>query len=124
MKTEPLLKKVLIAEDRPELQDIFIKSFDRRHFIVRVAVDGIDLMERLQPQLPDVLILDINMRGVSSFNVLRYVRQKQKAETPKVILVAGRSMALKSQNPNYGDLFLLRPVNVLDLAILAQGLMP
>jgi chemosensory pili system protein ChpA (sensor histidine kinase/response regulator) len=118
------LKKVLIVDDNPDLRAIFARTFDRRHFLVEVAVDGVDAIERLQTELPDVLILDVNMPRLSGFDVLRYVRQNQKTKDIKVVVVTGNCMAIQAPEAEYADLLLVKPVDITELVTLAQRLIP
>ena len=116
------LKKVLIVDDNPDLRFIFARTFDRRHFSVHVAVDGVEAIESLQAELPDVLILDVNMPRLSGFDVLRYVRQNQRTKDVKVVLVTGNCMAIQEPEAKYADLLLIKPVNIDDLVTLARRL--
>ncbi len=120
----PPLKKVLIVDDNPDLRVIFARSFDQRYFSVHVAVDGVEAIEYLQNELPDVLILDVNMPKLSGFDVLRYVRKNQRTKDVKVVIVTGNCMAIQAPEAEYADLLLIKPVNIDDLITLAQRLIP
>jgi CheY-like chemotaxis protein len=118
------LKKVLIVEDNPDLRFIFARTFDRRHFSVHVAVDGVEAIESLQAELPDILILDVNMPRLSGFDVLRYVRSNPRTRNIKVVMVTGNAMAMQSPEAEEADLLLIKPINIADLITLAQRLLP
>jgi two-component system cell cycle response regulator DivK len=123
-ETPVLLKKVLIAEDNPDLREIFARTFHHYHFSVEVAEDGIETIESLKLELPDVLILDVNMPRLSGFDVLRYVRQNQRTKDIKVVVVTGNCMAMQAPEAEYADLLLVKPVSIKDLVTLAQRLTP
>ncbi len=116
------LKKVLIAEDNVDLRAIFARAFDKSHFLVNVAVDGAEAIEYLQHELPDVLILDINMPNVSGLEVLRYVRENQQTKDIKVVVVTGNVMAMQAPEAEYADLLLIKPVDISDLVLLSERL--
>jgi CheY-like chemotaxis protein len=118
------LKKVLIVDDNPDLRVIFARTFDRRHFSVHVAVDGVEAIESMEKELPDVLILDLNMPRMSGFEVLKFVRQNQKTKDIKVVIVTGNAMAMRAPETEHADLLLVKPVNIGDLITLAQRLVP
>lgn len=117
-------KKVLVVDDNPDLRAIFARAFDRRHFAVQVAVDGGEAIEHLKTELPDVLILDLNMPKVSGFDVLNYVRQNQDTKDVKVIIVTGNCMAMQAPEAEFADLLLIKPVSIIDLITFAQRLIP
>ncbi|MBZ0284508.1 MAG: response regulator [Anaerolineae bacterium] len=118
------LKKVLVVDDNPDLRAIFARTFDRRHFLVEVAVDGVDAIEHLKTELPDVLILDLNMPRLSGFDVLRYVRENQRTKDVKVIIVTGNCIAMQAPEVEFADLLLIKPVSIVDLMTFAQRLIP
>lgn len=117
-------RTVLIAEDNLDLRNIFAKTFERIHFAVRLAEDGIEAIESLKADPPDILILDINMPRVSGLEVLRFVRENPATKAIKVVLVTGNGMAMQSPEAEYADLVLIKPVYIADLMTLAKRLMP
>ncbi len=118
------LKKVLIVDDNPDLRVIFARTFDRHHFSVHLAADGVEALASLEAELPDVLILDLNMPRMSGFEVLKYVRQNQKTKDVKIVIVTGNYMAMRAPETEQADLLLVKPVNIADLITLAQRLVP
>lgn len=118
------LKKVLIVDDNPDLRVIFARTFDRKHFAVQVATDGVQAIESLKTDLPDILILDINMPRLNGFEVLKFVRQNQRTKDIKVVVVTGNYMAMQAPEAEYADLLLIKPVDIADLITLTQRLVP
>jgi len=115
-------KKVLIAEDNRDLRDIFSHTFNPRHFSVKVAVDGREALKQLEEELPDILILDVNMPYMTGLEVLTRVRQDPRMKHMKVIVVTGNTMATHAPEAELADLFLVKPVNIVDLMTFAQRL--
>ena len=109
------MKTVLIAEDNPDLRDIFSRTFDKRHFNVRVAEDGQAAIDSLMEEIPDVVVLDINMPKLSGFDVLSHIRRHKETKDVKVIVVTGNALAMQDQKAQFADLFLVKPVSISDL---------
>jgi CheY-like chemotaxis protein len=103
------LKKVLIVDDNPDLRTIFARSFDHRHFAVTIAADGIEAIERLEEEQPDILILDINMPRLSGFDVLRHLRENKRALEMKIVVVTGNTMTITAPQADLADLLLVKP---------------
>ncbi len=114
--------KVLIAEDNPDLRAIFACTFDRRQFALASAADGVEAVEHLKQDVPDILILDINMPRMSGYDVLTFVRNNQHTRNMKVIVVTGNNTVLQAPEAEYADLILIKPVNISDLITFAQRL--
>lgn len=119
-----MTKNILIVEDNPDLQQIFTWVFHRnQHFEVRTAMDGLEAVESIKELMPDVIILDINMPGISGLEVLAYVRNHQGDKAVKVIIVTGNYLAKFEPEAELADLFLVKPLEVPQLLTLAQRLL-
>lgn len=116
------MKQVLIAEDNPDLRMIFSHAFHGDEFEVRAVVDGQEVMHELHAQIPDVLVLDINMPNLTGLDVLRYVHEQPEMKNLKVIVVTGNSQAILNPEAEYADLFLLKPVGLFELRKFAERL--
>lgn len=116
--------KILIVEDNADLRTIFSFAFNRRYFSVEVATDGVEAIEQLNREVPDIVILDINMPRLSGYDVLRHVRSNPRTQDVKVVVVTGNIMAMQAPEVEFADLLLIKPVNINDLITLAERLMP
>ncbi|NJL58218.1 response regulator, partial [bacterium] len=116
------MKTVLIAEDNPDLRDIFAMTFNHSAFQVRLAEDGEAAINCLNEYVPDVLVLDINMPRLSGFDVLAYVREHQHTHDIKVIVVTGNTLAMQDERAQCADLFLVKPVNIQELVAFTNRL--
>ena len=71
---EPKGKKILIADDEPDILEIIKYNLDREGFTVTTARDGDEALVSAKAQNPDLIILDIMMpkkNGVEVCEILR-----------------------------------------------------
>ncbi len=116
-------RRVLIAEDNPDLRQIFTHVFQHHRFSVEIAVDGAEALAFLAAsQPPDVLILDVNMPRLSGLEVLAYIRRTPHLKALKVIVVTGNSVAVDHPDAQHADLFLIKPININELITMASRL--
>lgn len=67
--------KILIADDEAEIRDVLRLYLEKDGYEVAEASDGVEAMEKLRKEKPDLVILDIMMPGLDGYRVLRNIRE-------------------------------------------------
>jgi hypothetical protein len=67
---------LLIVDDEPSLRRAFSEIFTEFGYSVRAAEDGFTALLAIRREIPDILLSDLNMPGVSSFELLTVVRDE------------------------------------------------
>lgn len=117
-------KRVLIAEDDSDLRALFAMLLQQEQYEVQDAADGLQVLAQLESQIPDLLILDINMPKVSGLEVLKRLRQRPETHAMKIIVLTANAIAAaNSPEIQYADMTLLKPVGVADLIRLVKRLL-
>ena len=81
----PSLKaKLLVVDDEPSTLDLFRQIFIGLGHPVRVAEDGFSALEQIREEVPDILLSDLNMPGMSGFELLSVVRRR----IPNIYVIA------------------------------------
>ena len=81
------LKSILIVEDNPVLLCVLTEIFSGLGWSVRVATHGSGALEEIRAEAPEILLSDLNMPGVSGFELLSITRLKFPAI--KVVAMSG-----------------------------------
>ena len=68
--------RVLLVEDEPFLQKLISGYLVAAGYAVRTAYDGLDAITKLRAALPDLIISDLNMPGMSGLEFLGVVRKR------------------------------------------------
>ncbi|MEM6460613.1 MAG: response regulator [Pseudomonadota bacterium] len=106
-----MVKRVLLAEDEPNIAESLTFLLERAGFEVSVKTDGRQALDAALSDTPDVLILDVMLPEMSGYEVLRHLRADRRAETLPVLMLtakgqrADRETALESG----ADLFITKP---------------
>jgi CheY-like chemotaxis protein len=67
----PCLKeKLLIVDDEASIRKSMSEVLAEMGFRVRSAEDGLSALRELQEDIPDILLSDLNMPGMSGFELL------------------------------------------------------
>lgn len=78
--------KLLLVEDDPDLLDVTAYALRREGFVVLLASDGHQGLNRWRTERPDVVILDIGLPGIDGLQICRTIRQA--GPTPIILLTA------------------------------------
>jgi len=82
-------KSVLIVDDETSLRTLVRANLEVDGFEVSEAVDGIQAMEMLKENRPDLILLDIMMPGKDGIEVLEDIAaDKELSEIPVILLTA------------------------------------
>ncbi len=64
-----------VIEDDEVIAKIFSTAVREAQFETVIIRDGIDAMQKLDASVPDLVILDLHLPGISGINILRLIRE-------------------------------------------------
>ena len=113
----------MIIEDDRDTVALFRHILDFAGYKTEIVLRGEKALERLSVITPDVILLDLNLPGVSGMKILETIREDDRLANVPVIVITGHShMALGLQHQT--DLLLLKPVSIDQLTNLILRLHP
>jgi two-component system phosphate regulon response regulator PhoB len=81
--------RLLLVEDDKILADLLLWHFERQGYDVRWTVDGEEALLLAEEQVPDVVVLDWMIEGISGIEVCRRLRRSvNNANVPIIMLTA------------------------------------
>ncbi len=84
--------KILIADDQPDNIQLLATRLQSEGYTFVTAMDGQETLDKLRAEMPDLVLLDVNMPKKSGFEVLAEVRaDPQVAHIPIIVLTAART---------------------------------
>lgn len=105
--------KILIADDETEIRDILHLYLEQAEFEVVEAADGLEALERLEKDKPDLMLLDIMMPKMDGYHVLKSLREQN--NIPVIILSAKSDDANKILGLDMGaDDYITKPFQPLE----------
>ena len=115
--------RIVIVEDNQPLADGIAKAFQADGHGVDCLHDGHDAVAFLTDEMPDLIILDINLPGQSGLDILKSIRQK-KVQTPVLLLTARDAVDDKIEGLDLGaDDYLTKPFDLAELKARARALL-
>ena len=83
--------KILIADDRPDNVTLLVRYLEYEGYDQVSAKDGIETLEKVHDEMPDLVLLDVNMPLKDGFAVLSEIRSNPAtSHIPVIILTAAR----------------------------------
>jgi two-component system, OmpR family, alkaline phosphatase synthesis response regulator PhoP len=82
-------KHVLVVDDEAHIRRIVEINLKRAGYRVTMAVDGVEALEKVKAERPDLVLLDVMMPRMDGFEALRILKEDaETAEIPVMMLTA------------------------------------
>ncbi|HEV2132482.1 MAG TPA: response regulator, partial [Longimicrobiaceae bacterium] len=82
--------QILVVDDEPDISALVAYHLARESYRVRTAADGLEALRAVESQVPDLVVLDLMLPGMSGLDVLRELRRRPEAQELPVILLTAR----------------------------------
>lgn len=80
--------KILVVEDVPEMAQLAAMYLTKSGMMVEAVGSAEEALEHVAKELPDLIILDLNLPGMSGFDFLKKFREEYSASLPVIIVSA------------------------------------
>lgn len=87
--------KILIADDEPDILTLVSLILKPEGYETIFAETGLEAIEKIYKEMPDLVILDVLMPGGHGYHVLKYIRDNKDEEIKRisVIMLSAKSYA-------------------------------
>lgn len=82
---------VMVVDDSVTVRKVMTRFLEREGYNVITAKDGVDALGLLQDELPDLMLLDIEMPRMDGFEVAKNVRGSQRMKHLPIIMITSRT---------------------------------
>ncbi len=86
-----MTSKVFIVEDEPDLRDTLTYNFESEGFTVESFSNGESFLEALEKTIPNLVILDLMLPGISGLDVCRELRSNENHNNIAVVMLTAKS---------------------------------
>ena len=107
--------RVLVVDDEPMLRETLGNMLSDEGYVVDLAVDGEDALDRVHQVRPDAILLDLMMPGMNGRQFLQALRDEPAyADVPVLIMTAVHGLEVNLANVGASEL-VEKPFDVEDL---------
>ena len=120
-----MAKKILIADDEPNIVTALEFLLQRGGYEVLIARDGDEALKTLESARPDLVLLDIMMPVKSGYEICRRIRERPEWAHIKVVMLSakGRDAEVNKGMAMGADLYVTKPFSTRELMEQIRGLL-
>lgn len=112
-----MTKKVLIADDEPNIVTSLEFLLEHNGYDVRVAHDGQEVLDQLPEYRPDLILLDVMMPVRNGFEICQTIRANPEWRDMKIVMLTakGRDIEATKGLALGADAYVTKPFSTKDL---------
>ena len=112
-----MTKKILVADDEPNIVTALEFLLQRNGFEVQVARNGDEALSLIESGRPDLVLLDVMMPLKSGYEVCKRIRERPELSHVKVVMLSakGRDAEVARGLDLGADLYVTKPFSTRDL---------
>ncbi|PZP65070.1 MAG: two-component system response regulator [Azospira oryzae] len=110
-------KRILIADDEPNIVVSLEFLMERQGYQIRVANDGEEVLRAVHEFRPDLILLDVMLPGKSGFEVCQRLREDPAWQKLKVVMLTakGRDTEVAKGLALGADAYITKPFSTKEL---------
>ena len=118
-------KKILIADDEPNIVAAIEFLLQQSGYEVRIAEDGKQALEEVEAWVPDLVLLDVMMPLCSGYEVCKRMRERADWRHIRIIMLSakGRDAEVNKGLSIGADLYVTKPFSTRELMAKIKGLL-
>ena len=117
--------RILIAEDTPQAAELLEAYLSGSEYDLQFACDGVETLERVAAQRPDLILLDVMMPRLSGFEVCKRLRADPATKAIPILMITALDQPLDVERAvDAGtDDFLSKPISQAELLHRVESLL-
>lgn len=84
---------ILVVDDEPYMIRVIQATLGEQHFDIRTATSGIEALEKIKEQQPNLLILDVIMPEMSGIEMMEELKNLGLLNRFPIILLTGKGVS-------------------------------
>ena len=84
-------KRILVVDDEPDVRNFLAACIEDAGFVVETASDGVEALEKVEANPPDLMTLDMVMPRKSGIAVIRTLRENERFTNLPVIVITAHA---------------------------------
>jgi len=119
MEKDEMAATILILDDDPSIRMLYAEELTDEGYQVMTCGDGSDLMEQIREMQPDLIVMDIRLRGENGLDLLQGI--KNAYSNLPVILCSAHPAFKEDMNSIAADYYVSKSSNMGELKSTIEG---
>ena len=85
------VKRILIVDDEPDIVETVKFSLELEGYHCLVSYDGLEAIEKVHQEMPDLIILDVRLPKKNGYQVCRLLKFDEKYKHIPILLLTARA---------------------------------
>jgi CheY-like chemotaxis protein len=111
-------RSVLVVEDDPLLRELYRSALRSAGFAVVAVEDGLQALQRVESECPDVMVLDLLLPRLGGRDVHRELKSHSRTRHVPIVIVSGNDVS--DLNPRDFAGILQKPINAETLVLAVE----
>lgn len=113
------------VDDVPSQQDLICKALEQAGYVVTRANDGDEVLQKIEKDMPNLVVMDVVMERMNGFETLREIRDNPKTKRLPVVICSTKNTDFdKSWGADLGaDAYITKPFEPEQLVSMVQRLL-
>lgn len=120
-----MASKILIVDDQAMMLKLISHPLEQEGFSIITAMTGVEALQKIQGEQPDLVILDVMLPDTNGIDVCRRIRQVLHLTDLPIIILSGQTeLSAKIQGLEAGaDEYVTKPVDPKEMAVRVKSLL-
>ena len=112
-------KKILVADDDPAILEVITLILEDAGYVVTTSANG-ETVEKVQGELPDLILLDIWMSGMDGRDICNHLKAKPKTKNIPIVMISANKDAKAIAIEAGANDFLAKPFEMTKLLFMVE----
>ena len=86
-------KKILLADDEEDIKTVIKLYLESKGYDVVTSYDGLDTLDKVKAEKPDLILLDIMMPVINGFEVCKQLKADENTSHIPIVMLSAASQA-------------------------------
>jgi two-component system phosphate regulon response regulator PhoB len=119
------MKTILVIEDEQDLAELIAFNLENEGYLSVIAMDGVSGLKHAQTTVPDLLLLDLMLPGISGIDICKVLKGNEKTAAIPIIMLTARGEEIdRVVGFEVGaDDYMVKPFNMRELLLRVRAVL-